>query len=210
LTKGSIRRRHFLLLPAAAHPAFAQGAIRVPLRFFTGDEAAIVSAAVARIFPSGAGGPGAEEAGVVIYIDRQLAGPYGKDRYRFTQGPFESGVREQGWQGRETPREIYRRELGRLEGFAALDPAAQDARLKSIETTPFFTLLRQHTIEGMFCDPMHGGNRDFVGWKLIGFPGPYMSWAGEIEAHHGRAHRPAPKSLEQITGRKPRPSEDEA
>ena len=64
-----------------------------------------------------------------------------------------------------------------------------------IETTYFFRLLRQHTIEGMFCDPMHGGNADLIGWQLIGYPGPYMSWSEHIEQHHGKAFRPKPRSL---------------
>src|SRR5947209_8475820 len=66
--------------------------IRIPLRFLDETEALLVAAAASRIFPSDDSGPGAQEAGVVIYIDRQLAGPYGRDRYRYTQGPFESGA----------------------------------------------------------------------------------------------------------------------
>ena len=93
-----MRRRQFLVLSAAsiggvlvysldrrASRLFAQGkstqSLKIPLRFFTADEALIVAAAASRIFPSDDSGPGAKEAGVVIYIDRQLAGPYGRDRY---------------------------------------------------------------------------------------------------------------------------------
>ena len=96
-----MRRRQFLVLSVAsiggvlvysldrkAHLLAAQDkspqSIRVPLRFFTKSEALIVAAAASRIFPSDDSGPGANEAGVVIYIDRQLAGPYGRDRYRYT------------------------------------------------------------------------------------------------------------------------------
>src|SRR5580692_3536074 len=81
--------------------------LRIPLRFFTAQEALIVAAAAARIFPSDETGPGAHEAGVVIYIDRQLAGPYGRDRYRYIFGPFdENAPSEFGYQGRATPRQI--------------------------------------------------------------------------------------------------------
>ena len=93
-----MRRRQFLILSTAsiggvlvysldrrASRLFAQGkstqSLKIPLRFFTADEALIVAAAASRIFPSDDSGPGAKEAGVVIYIDRQLAGPYGRDRY---------------------------------------------------------------------------------------------------------------------------------
>src|SRR5207253_8278096 len=96
--------------------------VRVPLRFFTKAEALIVAAAAARIFPSDESGPGATEAGVVIYIDRQLAGPYGRDRYRYTHPPFEQGTPEHGYQGKASPRELYREALAGLTGFDGLAP----------------------------------------------------------------------------------------
>jgi gluconate 2-dehydrogenase gamma chain len=212
-----MRRRHFITVSAASlggvlvygfdrKPTVVktqpERTIKVPLRFFTTAEALVVAAASARIFPSDESGPGADEAGVVIYIDRQLAGPYGRDRYRYTQPPFEVGVPEQGYQGRANPRQIYRNGIKLLDpGFGNLKPDAQDAALRKIEGTTFFRLLRQHTVEGMFCDPLHGGNAGMIGWQLIGFPGPYMSWADEIDKHYGRAFRPAPKSLEEVLGR---------
>src|SRR5579864_252938 len=80
--------------------------VRIPLRFFTEEEAMEVGAAAGRIFPSDDTGPGAKEAGVVIYIDRQLAGPYGRDRDRYTQPPFvEDAAPEMGYQGKAAPRE---------------------------------------------------------------------------------------------------------
>jgi len=183
--------------------------VRVPLRFFDEREALIVSAAAARIFPSDASGPGATEGGVVIYIDRQLAGPYGRDRYRYTQPPFEDGLPEQGYQGKATPREVYREGLRVLgQDFGELTPAAQDARLRRVETTYFFGLLRQHTIEGMFSDPMHGGNADMIGWQLIGYPGPYMSWSAHIDRHYGEPYRPKQRSLKDVVGHAVKPSED--
>src|SRR5947209_7755770 len=143
-----MRRRRFLTFSAAAVGGVlvytldrralrvqAQSArkVRVRLRFFDEEQALIVAAAAARIFPSDETGPGAAEAGVAIYIDRQLAGPYGRDRYRYTQPPFEDGIPEQGYQGKATPREIYREGLAGLAGFDRLTPAAQDARLRQIE-----------------------------------------------------------------------------
>jgi gluconate 2-dehydrogenase gamma chain len=222
-----MQRRQFLILSAAsiggvmvysldrrASRLFAQEkskqTLKIPLRFFTEEEALIVAAAASRIFPGDDTSPGAKEAGVVIYIDRQLAGPYGKDSYRYTQGPFnENAAREFGYQGKATPAETYREGLKALKGFDSLPSAEQDAKLRQIETTHFFALLRQNTIEGMFCDPIHGGNVDMVGWQLVGFPGPRMSNANDMDTHYGEAFRPKPMSLEQITGRKVRPSEDE-
>ncbi|HMD40805.1 MAG TPA: gluconate 2-dehydrogenase subunit 3 family protein [Candidatus Acidoferrum sp.] len=218
-----MRRRHFLTLSAAglggiliysldrkaSRLAAQDKPVRIPLRFFTEAEALIVSAAVARIFPSDDSGPGAREAGVAVYIDRQLAGPYGRDRFRYTQPPFEDAPPEFGYQGKATPREVYREGLKNLKNFHLLPPADQDAALHQIEDSYFFALLKRNTIEGMFCDPIHGGNAGMIGWQLIGFPGPRMSNLDEIEKFYGEAFRPKPISLHEATGSKIRASEDE-
>jgi gluconate 2-dehydrogenase gamma chain len=219
-----MRRRKFLTLSAASVggvlvysldrdvsrlSARADQSIRIPLRFFSQAEALIVAAAASRIFPSDETGPGAREAGVAVYIDRQLAGPWGRDGHRYTQEPFEEGTTpEFGYQGKATPREIYRQGIKQLTRFDRLEPGEQDQKLKQIEASLFFSLLRQNTIEGMFCDPMHGGNVDMLGWQLIGFPGPRMSNYDDVDKHFGEAFRPKPASLRQVTGRKVRPSED--
>lgn len=218
-----MRRRHFLTLSASALGGVLvysldrkssllgpeDKSIRIPLRFFTETEALIAAAAASRIFPSDDSGPGAREAGVVIYIDRQLAGPYGSDRYRYTQGPFEDAPPELGYQGKASPREIYRDGLKHLKGFHRRGPEEQDRILREMESSVFFGLLRQNTIEGMFCDPMHRGNIDMIGWQLIGFPGPRMSNYDEVDKHFGEAFRPKPASLREVTGSEMRPSEDE-
>src|SRR6204780_5147528 len=124
-----MKRREFLTIPKQAlggvllytlarEPfrltAQEDGTVNVPLRFFTGAEARAIAAACDRIFPSDKSGPGAKEAGVVIYIDRQLAGPYGADKYRYTKGPFVESVPEHGYQGKENPREIYKQGIANL------------------------------------------------------------------------------------------------
>lgn len=198
--------REPLLLAQDAPPATT---LRIPLRFFTEAEALTVAAAASRIFPSDRSGPGAAEANVIIYIDRQLASAYGRDRYRFTQPPFEEGTPEQGYQGRATPRDSYREGIATLGlAFHTLEPSQQDEKLRSIESTRFFRLLRQHVIEGMFADPMHGGNTGLIGWQLIGFPGPYMSWSADMGQHDGKRFRPKPQSLAQVIGRPVKPWED--
>jgi gluconate 2-dehydrogenase gamma chain len=177
--------------------------VRVPLRFFTADEALVVSAACERIFPSDDSGPGAKEAAVMIYIDRQLAGPYGRDELRYTKGPFiETDPAWGGYQGKEGPQQIYRAGIRQLGAdFVRLTPAQQDGRLRQIEKTLFFQMLREHTVEGMFCDPLHGGNADMVGWQMIGYPGPVMSFRSAITVYDkGIAYRPAPQDLEQLLG----------
>ena len=210
-----MKRREFILLPAgslggvllytlAREPVRVQaqtGTVKVPLRFFTAQEARTVQAAAERIFPKDESGPGAAEAGVVIYIDRQLAGPYGRDKYRYAKGPFMDSVPEHGYQGKASPREVYRDGIKQLENFADLGPAEQDQRLRAIEPTMFFRMLRQHTIEGMFSDPMHGGNAGLIGWQLIGYPGPLMSYRDEIDKFHGQPFRRKPVSLAQVVGK---------
>lgn len=218
-----MRRRHFLTFSAASTGGFLiytldrkpqlvhaqESTFKVRLRFFTEQEALSVAAACALIFPSDEQGPGANEASVIIYIDRQLAGPYGRDAYRYVHPPFEQGAPEQGYQGAATPAAIYREGLTHIRGLHRLPVDEQFATLKRVESTLFFALLRAHTIEGMFCDPMHGGNVDMIGWQLIGFPGPRMSYADEIEKYRGQPFRPAPVSLSQVLGRRVKPSEDE-
>lgn len=209
-----MKRREFLTLPAASlggvlfytlagEPVRVEaqtGEIKVPLRFFTAAEARVVQAACERIFPADESGPGATEAGVVIYIDRQLAGPYGRDKYRYTKAPFVESVPEHGYQGKQTPQEIYRAGIQQLGNLADLTPAERDQRLKAIEKSTFFRMLRQHTIEGMFSDPLHGGNANMIGWQLIGYPGPVMSYRDQIDKVRGEAVERKPKSLAQIVG----------
>jgi hypothetical protein len=155
-----VRRREFILVPAKALsglvlssflgeliPAAAQDTVKVPLRFFTSAEAKVVQAACERVFPGDENGPGASEAGVVIYIDRQLAGPYGKDRYRYTKGPWIGSVPEHGYQGKENPQQIYRAGIALLgDDFAAVPPEQQDLRLEKIQDTHFFLLDRGHVL----------------------------------------------------------------
>jgi gluconate 2-dehydrogenase gamma chain len=220
-----MRRRHFLVISAASvggvlvysldHQVSRLAAqdsktLKIPLRFFTEQEARIVAAAASRIMPSDETGPGAREAGVVIYIDRQLAGPWGRDARRYTHGPFDdSAPPEFGYQGAASPQQIYREALKQLAGFPQLPPSEQDRKLAEIEQSLFFNLLYRNTIEGMFSDPLHGGNLDMVGWQLIGFPGPRMSNASEIDKYRGEAFRPKPISLAQLNLKPRRPMEDE-
>ncbi len=189
----------------------AQGVkVKVALRFFTQQEAKVIVAACERIFPADENGPGATQAGVVVYIDRQLAGPYGTDKYRYTQPPFVDSGPGHGYQGKESPQAIYRAGIRKLgSDFAALTGTQQDERLRAVEKTHFFRLLRQHTIEGMFCDPMHGGNADLVGWQMLGYPGPQMSYRAQIGKYNGVAYRTKPQSLAQIVGYPVKPWEDE-
>lgn len=197
---------------AAQQTGQARGQIKIPLLYLTEAEARVVQAACARIFPSDESGPGATEANVIVYIDRQLAGPWGRDKYRYTKGPWVESIAEHGYQAKENPQQVYRAGIPKLGAeFATVAPEEQDKRLRAIEKSIFFRMLRTHTIEGMFSDPLHGGNAGLIGWQLIGYPGPLMSYRDEIDKHHGMPYRvKQPKSLEQVTGRKVKGWESEA
>ena len=135
--------------------------------FFNHDDAATIAAFTERLMPGAPGKPGARDAGVLNYIDLALAGAYAELQ------------------------DVYRRGLAQLDAycratytmpFAGLTAAQQDDVIRALEegraggfTWPtaqeFFTTVRTHTMEGMFADPVYGGNRDFAGWQLVGFPG---------------------------------------
>jgi gluconate 2-dehydrogenase gamma chain len=135
--------------------------------FFNQEDAAAIAALTDRLMPSSEGKPGARDAGVLNYIDLALAGAYADLQ------------------------DFYRRGLAQLDAycrntydksFRQLEPAQQDAVIAALEdgkvtgfawpaAQEFFTTIRTHTMEGMFADPIYGGNHDFAGWRLVGFPG---------------------------------------
>jgi gluconate 2-dehydrogenase gamma chain len=171
--------------------------------FLSAAEAAFVEAAVARLIPKDELGPGAVEVGVPAFIDRQLAGDYGRGMRWYMQGPWSHGEKTQGWQTRMTPAVLYRAGIkeiddavgheGKAATFAKLSADDQDRWLKQLEdgkvslptadAKTFFELLHQNTIEGFFSDPMYGGNRDMAGWKLIGFPGARYDHTPFVKKH---------------------------
>ena len=159
--------------------------------WFTDVEATFITAAVARLIPADDLGPGAVEAGVPIFIDRQLAGAYGRGERWYMQGPWSAGLPTQGYQTRLAPAGMYRAAIKAIDAavvresrggsFAKLAAADQDAFLQRLEkgdvaldgidAKAFFAQLLQNTMEGFWSDPIYGGNKDMAGWKLIGFPG---------------------------------------
>lgn len=147
---------------------------------------------------------GGKGAGCAVFIDRQLTGPYGRAEGLYMKPPFMPGIATQGYQNPDAPAAIYRKALKDIidhvksafggKTFAELAPADQDKilsdlekgalELKSTPGTPFFTLLLQNTMEGFFADPIYGGNRDMVGWKLVGFPGARYDYRDWVDRHN--------------------------
>ena len=122
----------------------------------TADETATLAAVCARLIPTDENGPGAAEARASVYIDRALGGWLAASREAYKAGLAEIDRAARARNGRR---------------FVDLAPAEQDSVLAAIEQTPFFVLVRTHTIQGTFCDPAYGGNTNFVGWDLLGYPG---------------------------------------
>jgi gluconate 2-dehydrogenase gamma chain len=152
---------------ATAVPRYALAQARgEPYANLTADEAKTLEAVVARLIPSDENGPGALEAGATRYIDRAL-------------GEALAGAREVYSTGLAALERYAQSTAGR--SFVELEPARQDALLAELEqnaavgfppgSATFFNLVLAHTIEGTFGDPHYGGNRDFIGWELVGYPG---------------------------------------
>ena len=196
--------------------------------YFVPYQAAIVSAAAARLIPSDELGPGAKEAGVVFFIDRQLASYEVLPRPRLRARTVRDGAPTQGDQSGLDMRDRFRLGIQGMEAYAqqlyqtglrqphadqqdrilsghasqgipdtfdgtsiqsaALNPALRhrDAAMRapgaggSRRHRLLRSAARTHASPGFFADPVHGGNRDMVGWKLIGFPGAQLSYADEI------------------------------
>lgn len=185
-----------------AAPAKKQSADKTtPFAFFRPEEVEFVSAAVDRFIPPDEGWPGGVDAGVVNYIDQQMAGKWGSAGYMYWHGPFKEGAPSQGYQLPFTPAELFRRAIAAInQHFAAqgtpfhqLPPDKQDeylqlllankTTLNGVPSKVFGDFLLQHTIEGFFADPIYGGNRDMVAWRMLGFPGPYADYYELIDQY---------------------------
>jgi gluconate 2-dehydrogenase gamma chain len=188
-----------------------------PYIFFNAREAAFVESAVARLIPADPQWGGALEAGVPNYIDKQLASAWGGGERLYRSGPWQAGTAVQGYQLPFTPAELFRTALGAIDRdlaakrtpFERMSAQDQDAYLKTLETDDanlngvpakvFFQDLWEATLEGYFGDPVYGGNRDMVSWRMIGFPGAYASYYDLVD-RHGIALNREPMSLAEDEG----------
>lgn len=148
--------------PAQQHPSGSEHGA-----FFNHTDAATVATFTERLMPSAPDKPGARDADVLNYIDLALSGAYAElqDFYRRGLAQLDAYCRN-----------TYK------EPFVRLSASQQDEVITALEegkasgfTWPtaqeFFNTVRTHTMEGMFADPIYGGNKDFAGWRLVGFPG---------------------------------------
>ena len=160
--------------PATVSAVPATSPRREPIENLTAAEADMLEAICARIIPSDASGPGAREARAAHYIDRALGGALkdSREAYRAGFAAFDAYCRS----SRRAP-------------FTELSERDQDSVLIDVETgaatgfpassAQFFAMVRTHTLQGTFGDPYYGGNANFVGWDLIGFPGLRLNVSAE-------------------------------
>ncbi len=217
------------LVAQAAPPAAAAAGGGLPslgnepeaYTYFSQPEAAFVEAAVERLIPTDALGPGAKSAGVAFFIDQQMGGAYGTAAKTYRAGPWAQGTPNQGYQLRQTPAELYRQAIAAVNAYCVttfqatfdkLTADQQDTVLHGLDggTIKFdlvpakiwFDMLLQNTQEGFFSDPLYGGNRNKVGWKLLGFPGVPAYYADKI-GQHNVPYNVEPVSIADIQQGKP-------
>jgi len=196
-----------LMNPAVAAPPMKPPqsapaeAVKPMYLFFNSAEAQFIEAACERLIPADESGPGALGAGVPNYLDKQLGGAWGAGERLYRSGPWQAGTPSQGYQLPFTPAELFHTALRAINRdlekrgapFAELPADAQDTFLKSLEagsveldgvpSAVFFEMLLKMTVEGFFSDPIYGGNRDMVAWRMIGFPGAYADYYEAIDRH---------------------------
>jgi len=198
--------------PPAAGPTTPEAA---GYEFLNLDEAAFIEALVDHMVPADALTPKGTDLGINIYIDRALAGAWGKGERLYMQGPWKQGTPSQGYQLPLTPAQLYRAGIQATNAhcrkvygkpFDRLEEAQREEVLLGLSTAKitfdnglpvrvFWGTLYQTVIEGMFSDPIYGGNRNKAGWALIGFPGVIAVHRDHVEQYRGKPFPNKPVSI---------------
>ena len=193
---------HLPWTPNAGNPPTA--AMPGPWHFFTGEEGRAVEALADRIIPPDPGTPGGKDSGCAVFLDRQLAGPYGRQDGLYIRPPFMKGAKNQGHQSEKGPAQEYREGLAALDksckaqlggkAFHELSDADKDRVLAGLESgefkldgvdgKAFFEQVIKDVQMGFFADPIYGGNRDMVAWKMIGYPGSRYNYLDWVNRHN--------------------------
>jgi gluconate 2-dehydrogenase gamma chain len=174
--------------------------------FLNLDEAAFVEALVDQMVPADELTPKGTDLGIAVYIDRALAGGWGKGDRLYMQGPWKQGAPSQGYQLPLTPAQLYRAGIEATnahcrktysKSFDRLDAGQREEVLIGLSTAKikfdsglpvrvFWGTLYQTVIEGMYSDPIYGGNRNKAGWRMIGFPGAIAVHRDHVEQYRGK------------------------
>jgi gluconate 2-dehydrogenase gamma chain len=193
LSRGELLKRAGVVGAAAAVPtalapdaALAQEELAQlqQLKALSPSEAGTIGAFVERLIPSDATGPGAREANVLRYIDRALAGDLAAFRPAYTAAIVAIDSYSQSKHGAAFAALPTDKQDDILRDMDTNAPTRQDpsvTRAAGAATADFlpnakavFEMIRTHAMQGMFSDPAHGGNTNFVGWRLVRFPGPRL------------------------------------
>ena len=227
MAEDAIPRRHFLVGAGAAAAALAPTAVSTSAEAqpkpaapaaasgpdgyltLTAPEAAFFAAAADTFIPADELSPAGADCGVVIFVDRQLAGAWGGGAKMYRQGPFAKGTPTQGYQLPLTPAQLYRAGIEATNAhcrktyggkpFDRLDTKQREEVLLGLsegkitfENGPpartFWGTVYATVMQGMFADPIYGGNRDKAGWKMIGFPGVIAVHRENVEKYRGRKY----------------------
>ncbi len=204
---------------AAGSKATASAPATAGYVFLTPDEGAFIEAVVDHMVPADALTPKGTDLGLHIYIDRALASGWGKGERLYRQGPWKQGTGNQGYQLPLTPSELYRAAIPAADAacvkaygktFDKVTPEQREAFLVAmqqgkvtLENGPpvriFFGMLYQNVMEGMFADPIYGGNRDKAGWKLVNFPGVIATNQQNIDKFRDRRMPTNPLGIADIS-----------
>src|SRR5262245_13046689 len=200
---------------AQTAPAPTQSPTSTAYAYFNLEEQAFVEALVDHMVPADALSPKGTDIGINIYIDRALAGGWGKGERLYMQGPWKLGLPSQGYQLPLTPAELYRAGIAAANAFCvktygkSFDKITESQREEfllglqagkvTFENGPparvFFTTMYQTVMEGMFSDPIYGGNRNKAGWKIIGFPGVIAVHYQNVEKFRDKKYTTDPLSI---------------
>lgn len=204
--------------PVEALPVVNSGGAAEPVLTLNATEFAFITAAVNTLIPADELTPSAADCGVAIFIDRQLAGAFGSGARLYRDGPFLPGKPEHGYQLSLTPREFFRAGIAASndwtrkhfgKALSELTDAQRESTLQALEqgkadfpsfsSKDFFEALLSLTMEGFFSDPIYGGNRDKIAWKMVGYPGLPATYHEAIIKFRGKRYAEPPQSISDFT-----------
>jgi len=221
--KGSVAGGVAAALPSAqaqtSPPKPEESAPPAGYAFLNPVEALFVEALVDHMVPADDLTPKGTDLGINVFIDRALAGGWGKGDRLYMQGPWKEGTPSQGYQLPLTPADLYRTGIAAANAscvkahgkpFHQITEAQREQFLLdwsagkvAFENGPparvFFGMLYQNVMEGMFSDPIYGGNRDKGGWKLIGFPGVIAVHYANVEKYRGKKYEVKSVSIQDMS-----------
>ena len=182
-------------------------------------EQTFVEALTNHMCPADSRSPNGVDMGLPIFFDKALAGAWGQGDRLYLQGPFKKGTPNQGYQLSMTPAALFRAGTEGLahycqttykKSFDALPAESKEELLKALQagkvalpngvpSATYFAQLLQMFYEGMFADPIYGGNRNKVGWKMIGYPGVNTSNKLNIVRFKNKPYHPDPTSIADLS-----------